>query len=163
MPRLTTIIFGQYHIIKHSVLSYWWEQKRIADNLSSQGQVFMTTNFLEVVQLNVRKLAVSSNFMFDLDVFKSLRKKILPQKQKKQYKKTFSLFAIVLPFNFLHKTTDMLIWRYSFLILSHCTQLGLCLLELLQCACLVTIEALKMSVWKSLRSPDIKFRGLFIS
>ena len=43
----------------------------IADNLSSQGQVFMTTNFLEVVQLNVRKLAVSSNIMFDLDVFKS--------------------------------------------------------------------------------------------
>ena len=43
----------------------------IADNLSSQGLVFMTTNFLEVVLLNVRKLAVSSNIMFDLDVFKS--------------------------------------------------------------------------------------------
>ena len=88
----------------------------MADNLSSQGQVFMTTNFLEVVQLNVRKLAVSSNIMFDLDVFKSLRKEILPQRQKSNTK-TFSLFAIVLPFNFLHKTTYMLIWRYSFLIL----------------------------------------------
>ena len=61
----------------------------IADNLSSQGQVFMTTNFLEVVQLNVRKLAVSSNIMFDLDVFKSLRKKILPQKQKSNTKNFF--------------------------------------------------------------------------
>ena len=95
----------------------------IVDNLSLQGQVFMTTNFLEVVQLNVRKLAVSSNIMFDLDVFKSLRKKILPQRQKSNTK-TFSLFAIVLPFNFLHKTTDMLIWRYSFLILSRWTKLG---------------------------------------
>ena len=61
----------------------------IADNLSSQGQVFMTTNFLEVVQLNVGKLAVSSNFMFDLDVFKSLRKKILPQKRKSNTKNFF--------------------------------------------------------------------------
>ena len=61
----------------------------IADNLSSQGQVFMTTNFLEVVQLNVRKLAVSCNFMFDLDVYKSLRKKNLPQKQKSNTKHFF--------------------------------------------------------------------------
>ena len=61
----------------------------IADNLSSQGQVFMTTNFLEVVQLNVTKLAVSSNFMFDLDVFKSLRKKILPQRRKSNTKNFF--------------------------------------------------------------------------
>ena len=95
----------------------------IVDNLSSQGQVFMTTNFLEVVQLNVRKLADSFSTVFDLDVFKSLRKKILPQKQKSNTK-TFSLFAIVLPFKFLYKTRDMLMWRYSFLILSRCMQPG---------------------------------------
>ena len=56
--------------------------------------------------------------------FSNLCARNFTTKAKKQYKKTFSLFAIVLPFNFLHKTTDMLIWRYSFLILSRCTQPG---------------------------------------
>ena len=56
--------------------------------------------------------------------FSNLYARKFYHKSKKAIQKTFSLFAIVLPFNFLHKTTDMLIWRYSFLILSHSTQLG---------------------------------------